>query len=66
MNVNRKEVNIMIGTIETTAEKGKIIITITPGPGQQSKTGKSKVYASTQGFVQAGTYSLNLNLISKD
>ena len=56
----------MIGKIETVSDKGKLIITITPGPGQESKTGKSKVYASTQGFIQADKYSLNLNLISKD
>ena len=57
----------MIGTIETTIDnKGKIVITITPGPGQESKTGKSKVYASTQGFIQADKYSLNLNLIAKN
>ena len=55
----------MIGTIEVTTEKGKIIIMITPGPGTISKTGKSKVYASTQGFIQADKYSLNLNLIAK-
>ena len=56
----------MIGTIETTTDGKKIVITITPGTGTISKTGKSKVYASTQGFIQADKYSLNLNLIAKD
>ena len=56
----------MIGKIDIATDKGKLIIMITPGPGQQSKTGKSKVYASTQGFVQVDKYSLNLNLIAKN
>lgn len=56
----------MIGQISTQERDGKVIITIDTDPnGVLSKSGKSKVYASTQGFVSVGEYQLNLNLIKK-
>lgn len=56
----------MIGQVNTQERDGKIVITIDPDPkGVLSRSGKSKVHASTQGFISAGDYQLNLNLIRK-
>ncbi len=47
-------------------DDGKVVITITPSGGVVSKSGKSRVIATTSGFVGIpGTeYKLGLNLIT--
>jgi len=62
----------MIGNIEVKEDgkDGKVLLELTLSKGGQlSKTGKSKIYASTTGFIEVklvdGVYLLNLNLIKK-
>lgn len=56
----------MTGTITTELKDGKLIITVTPGPGVPSASGKTRVLASTRGAVAVeladGPAQLNLNL----
>ena len=52
--------------IEVKSEGDKITIIVTPTQGVVSKSGKSLVVGSTNGFVSVGVYKLNLNLIKQN
>ena len=53
-----------IKSMEYDVKKGEIhIILNAAGEGEPSKTGKSKVLASTGGFVMVGPGKVSLNLI---
>lgn len=56
----------MTSNVQIKAEGGVVVITIMPSGGTISKSGKSKVIATTSGFVTVpGTdYKLGLNLIA--
>lgn len=42
----------------------KLVITANVSKGRESKSGKSKVYASTHGFIRTQSgFSVNLNVI---
>ena len=56
----------MIGTIEGKLNGGKLTLEIGLDKlGQVSRTGKSKIHASTGGFLDVEGYSVNMNIIKK-